>query len=501
MGYTVTIVTLGKGPHPNRKAGLFTRPLQHFTQRELNLRGQHTLGVETCQSPVLGTWSVGIISMTNPFNSVAGNYGKISYPAENILSPALFVSFGNMESRKLSCSSKYLVEFVRLILSSAFAFSRSAAISTRFEKLVAMADVIFHRCASNILCWFSILSISLSIAPGLGPTRTITVLSSRMEVVEFIRSSSFAAMPPWFNASRRATQASVETSGPECQIRHQSSFFDEEMPTVTPSGTAFSVRIPETFHPARPRISPIWLAVRKQSPQTAVMIKAFVPANAFNFVAGRVISIVRGLICSSSAKLLDRISSSFISKTRLLAIIDATFTSLEDARSFASAPSLLAFPASSLASDALSLRSAISFREEAADINSPETPKATSITKNRSNKCSFVSDSFRPLIFNRTAIGLKNASVLASIFQNAPELFANGSTCLVSLLRRIHNSPKHPIATANVKNISNQPKTPNLKNDLNILKMCMGISAILIIITAGVGLLVVLAEYKASKGK
>jgi hypothetical protein len=59
----------------------------------------------------------------------------------------------------------------------------------------------------------------------------------------------------------------------------------------------------------------------------------------------------------------------------------------------------------------------------------------------------------------------------------------------------------HPTATSATNNNSTHPKIPNPAKNLKILEVCIGISAVLILITALVGLLVVAVEYKTSQQK
>jgi len=171
---------------------------------------------------------------------------------------------------------------------------------------------------SKTLNSFSILSTSASVWLGFGPTK-IKIASIRRDVLKNMFLSSLAAMLPLLSSSSSASQASCDFSCAccSCSIKKDmvcGPLVGQHKQSVTPSGTGLNVGIPDTSQFASWRISPIWFAVREQSPHMAGMITAFLPANRFNRCAGREISIDRGCACSSSATILDRRARLFDSK-------------------------------------------------------------------------------------------------------------------------------------------------------------------------------------------
>ncbi len=172
------------------------------------------------------------------------------------------------------------------------------------------------------------------------------------------------------------------------------------------------------------------------------------------------------------------------------------------ARSFASPAILFASPARAVAAAALSLSVANSCSENIRATNSTPTPSATSVTNSRSRSCSFASGNFLPPILRRTAIGRTARSVHAINLQKTPAFFPSGSTWRVSLLSKIHSSPKQPAATINAAPNSTQPKQPNSDRiRMNLLMIVMGVCGILISITALLGMVAALLDYKHQSEK
>jgi hypothetical protein len=203
------------------------------------------------------------------------------------------------------------------------------------------------RCSKCLRLFFN-LEICSSTWLGLGPTK-ITIPSNRRLVLKYMCSSILAAMLPLFNSSASAAHAKCDWDFPSGRLVHSdhqtceySPLVEEDIPSETPGGTAFSVRTPSTFHLAACNIPPIWLAVLGQSPPVAEMITAFVPANCVNRVVARDDSIKRGCICCSSARLFEWSSSI---RSESTALFDSTIA----ARSIAAPACFIASPASFLA--------------------------------------------------------------------------------------------------------------------------------------------------------